>query len=572
VGQRESQDSWPVSDLGLSSLEHVELDDLLDELLVRARKITADRKRIRRLLDAVVSIGSNLDLDTILDRILTAACELLDARYAALGVIGPDQRLIAFRSLGLTPEERAKIGGPPHGHGILGLLIKEPHPIRLRDLTTHPASVGFPPNHPPMKSFVGAPVRTRDRVFGNLYLTEKQGADEFTLEDEQLLTALATAAGVAIDNARLYAEGKQRQRWLEAAAEITDVLLGEVDQTAALDLVARRAREVAEGDLAMVLLASPGQNELVVEVAAGEKVHNLVGTRLPLRDDALGKVVTERRQLIVDDVGKITSWPQAMPDGPAILVPLATVEEAHGVLLVTTPRKSMSLGFPADASMVATFAGQAALALERARAQAVQASLAVMEDRGRIASDLHDLVIQRLFATGLRLQNALNITSDPRVAELINNTVDELDATIRDIRASIFELRSVSDGNLRAEIRTVVDSARNTLGFTPQLTISGPVEQAVPSSVRPQLLAVLREALSNVARHAQATQTEVRVEVIDDALVLTVADNGRGTQGAAPRGGLRTMGERAARLGGVFEVGPGPQGGTVIRWCVPLTT
>ncbi|MGH3648547.1 MAG: GAF domain-containing protein [Micromonosporaceae bacterium] len=555
-------------------LAEVHLDTLLEELLGRVRDVTASRERLRGLLSAVVSMGSDLDLPAVLDRIVAAACSLVGAKYGALGVIGPDGHLlVGFHTQGLTAEQRRRIGDLPRGHGILGLLIEEPNPIRLPDLSKHPQSYGFPSNHPPMHSFLGVPVRIREQVFGNLYLTETLGAPNFTDDDEEITMALAAAAGVAIENARLYEEGRRRQRWLEVTAEITDVLLGEVDQTQALELVALRARESSAADLAIVLLrdeSAPDQLTIDVAVTRDGPIA-LTGQYVTLADDLLEAAVTERRHALVDDLGKVTQWPIPVESGPAVLVPLATADTVYGVLVVATRQGSVAAYTPTEIGLVEAFAGQAALAMERSRAQRDRSLLAVLEDRDRIAGDLHDLVIQRLFATGLQLQSAIRLTGKPEVIARLNDTVDAIDGTIRDIRASIFELRGATGHDLRTELRAVVADADASLGFTPRLTIAGPVDSAVPEAVRPDLLAVLREALSNVARHADADQATVSVTVVHNSLELTVIDHGTGPGGAAPGGGLRNMRKRAERHGGEFQIGPGTRGGTRLHWQIPLT-
>ncbi|HEX2418011.1 MAG TPA: GAF domain-containing protein [Micromonosporaceae bacterium] len=555
-------------------LGEVQLDALLEELLDRVREVRASRERLRGLLDAVVSISSDLDLPAVLDRIVESACQLVEAKYGALGVIGPEgRRLVAFHTQGMSPEERERIGDPPQGHGILGLLIEEPNSIRLPDLSAHPRSYGFPPSHPPMHSFLGVPIRIREQVFGNLYLTEKRDAASFTQDDEDVAVALAAAAGVAIENARLYELGRRRQRWLEVSAEITEVLLGEVDQAQALELVAQRARETAGADLAMVLLRDERSLEhLVIEVAVADvDTSPLAGTRVTMNDDVLAAVITERQHAVVEDIGKVTEWPVPVESGPAVLVPLATAEGVHGVLAVATRRGSPTAYTPTEIGLVEAFAGQAALALERARAQRDRSMLAVLEDRDRIARDLHDLAIQRLFATGLHLQNVIRLAARPEVVDRLNQAIDDIDATIRDIRTSIFELRTSTGPDLRAEIRGVAEEARRPLGFAPRVTIDGPVQHAVPDQVRPHILAVLREALANIARHAGATSATVDVSLVDDALELTVTDNGRGLGSGPPGSGLRNMAERAAQLGGSFEVRSLEHGGTQVRWRIPLS-
>jgi signal transduction histidine kinase len=557
-------------DLGLSPLSRVRLDELLQEMLDRVGEVVTSRERLRALLDAVVGIGSDLDLRSTLQRIVEAACALAGARYGALGVIGPDRLLSDFITHGIDPETHAAIGDLPHGRGVLGLLITDPHPVRMPDITKHPRSYGFPAHHPPMHSFLGVPVRTRDQIFGNLYLAEKRGAAEFSEDDEEIVVALAAAAGVAIDNARLFAIAQRRERWLAAAAEITSVLLGKVRRTEALRLIARRAREVADADLVLVLLQEGDNTRYTIEVADGADpaCAGLVGRTMPM-DDQWADRFRDEKYKIMDDLSGAAEWPGPVPDGPALAAPLAGAD-THGVLIVAH-RAGGARGMEDDAALLSSFAGQAALALERARAQDERELLVVLEDRERIARDLHDVVIQRLFATGMQLQGVAPHALRPEAANRINAAVDDLDATIRDIRRSIFELRAPVGTSLRTELRDAVDAAADALGFRPTLDTSGPVDSAVPDDVVPEILAVLREALSNAARHANASAVRVSVRAADGAVTLTVEDDGVGTDPDRARGGLVNMGERAHDLGGTFEVGPGGAGGTVVRWRVPIS-
>ncbi|WP_433268234.1 GAF domain-containing protein [Micromonospora vinacea] len=565
------QEPSPAPSLGLSPLSRVRLDELLQEMLVRVGEVVTSRERLRALLDAVVGIGTNLDLRTTLQRIVQAACELVGARYGALGVVGPDRLLHDFIVHGITPEQHEQIGDLPHGRGVLGLLIDEPRPLRMPDITQHPRSYGFPANHPPMHSFLGVPVLIRDQVFGNLYLAEKQGGAQFTEDDEEIVVALAAAAGVAIENARLYALAHRRERWLAATAEITTVLLGEVRRTDALALVARRAREVSEAELALVLLYDTDTEQFSVEVVDGadEQAHALVGAVLPAADTSFGAAVAEGRHDQVDDLAHAAPWPALLHTGPAMISPLTTAETLHGVLIVAHRPERGGGASEEDLTLLGSFAGQAALAMERARGQEERELLVVLEDRERIARDLHDVVIQRLFATGLQLQSAAPMAR-PEVAKRINAAVDDLDATIRDIRRTIFELRTPMTSELRTEIRAAIDAAAEPLGFRPHLELTGPVDSAVPDAIRPDLTAVLREALSNVVRHARCTRVDVAVRVDAGHVTVTVTDNGVGCDPAAARGGLVNLRERANRLDGTFTVGPGEPRGTEVRWTVPL--
>ncbi|WP_373861604.1 sensor histidine kinase [Micromonospora saelicesensis] len=555
----------------MSPLSRVRLDELLQEMLVRVGEVVTSRERLRALLDAVVGIGTNLDLRTTLQRIVQAACELVGARYGALGVVGPDRLLHDFIVHGITPEQHEQIGDLPHGRGVLGLLIDDPRPLRMPDITQHPRSYGFPANHPPMHSFLGVPVLIRDQIFGNLYLAEKQGGAEFTEDDEEIVVALAAAAGVAIENARLYALAHRRERWLAATAEITTVLLGEVRRTDALALVARRAREVSEAELALVLLYDSDTEQFSVEVVDGadEQALALIGAVLPAVDTSFGAAVAEGRHDQVDDLAHAAPWPALLHTGPAMISPLATAETLHGVLIVAHRPERGGGASEEDLTLLGSFAGQAALAMERARGQEERELLVVLEDRERIARDLHDVVIQRLFATGLQLQSAAPMAR-PEVAKRINAAVDDLDATIRDIRRTIFELRTPMTSELRTEIRAEIEASAEALGFKPHLELTGPVDSAVPDAIRPDLTAVLRETLSNVVRHAQCTRVDVVVRVDAGQVTVVVTDNGVGCDPAAARGGLVNLGERASRLDGTFTIAPGEPHGTEVRWTVPL--
>lgn len=560
-----------VPSLGLTPLSRVRLDALLQEMLDRVGDVVNSRERLRALLDAVVGISTDLDLHSTLRRIIEAACELVGARYGALGVIGADRQLHDFITHGIDAELHARIGDLPRGRGVLGLLIADPRPLRMPDITKHPQSYGFPANHPPMHSFLGVPIRIRDQIFGNLYLAEKQGAKDFTEDDEEIVVALAAAAGVAIENARLYALAHRRERWLAATAEITGVLLGEVRRTDALALVARRAREVTDAQLVLVLLYDEELAQFTVEIAdgAGNDVSALVGVAFSADDTTFAASATDRRDTVLDSLAGAAPWPAPVPAGPALISPLAAGDTLHGVLVVA---QEAGRAGPAeeDVPLLASFAGQAALAMERARGQEERELLVVLEDRERIARDLHDVVIQRLFATGLQLQSAAPLGVRPEVVKRINAAVDDLDATIRDIRRTIFELRSPVSAVLRSEVSEAVDAAAGSLGFRPELRVVGPLDSAVPDEVRPDLLAVLREALSNTVRHARASQVSVEIRVDAERLTLTVTDDGVGTDPTAARGGLINLRERAEQWGGEFQLGAAAPQGTVVRWSVPL--
>jgi len=552
-------------------------DDLLREVLNRVHGVLDEQARWRLLLDAVVTMAADLSLDGLLARIVQIATRLADAEYAALGVLGegPERRLRTFVHHGMSPVQVHEIGDLPTGHGLLGLIIDRPEPLRLHDIAEHPASYGFPQGHPPMSSFLGVPVRIRDRIFGNLYLTEKNGGGDFTQQDEDIVVALAAAAGVAIENARLLEQAARREKWLSATAEISGLLSGWASGADALQAVADRAREVAGADLAWIV-AGDDQDHLRLWVVSGADVDvPLAAATVSMERSLARDVVRTGAPVSVDDLcadpraftGEgIPGWPVL---GPAIIVPLRNSAGTEGVLALAWTPDRMSDYLAVDAALPASFAEQAALALQVAQARSDQQRLAVFEDRDRIGRDLHDLVIQRLFAIGLSLQSTGRFTDQPEVAKRLNTAVDDLDATIKDIRRSIFALGSMEDAaDIQAEVTRLVDRAAATMKFRPSLTLEGPIRTRISSTVAPDLLAVLAEALSNASRHANASAVDVVLSA-GDHIVLVVRDDGTGLPSRVNESGLRNMRLRAEQLGGKCEVASSPGAGTVIEWTVP---
>ncbi|HYJ68838.1 MAG TPA: GAF domain-containing protein [Nocardioidaceae bacterium] len=559
--------------------ERRQVDEALGSTSSSRVHLDAGQDRLQALLDAVVDLSTDLDLRQVLRRIVDAACELANCRYGALGVLAPDGTVLAeFITHGITDEMRSQIGPLPRGHGVLGLLIKEPRPIRLPHIHDHPQSYGFPANHPPMESFLGVPIRVHDHVYGNLYLTEKVGAAEFTDLDEQIVVALAGAAGVAIDNARLYELTDRRRQWLQATTEISESLLGQVDRDDALRLIARKTREVSGCDVAAVLIEND-VGDLVLEVAEGLEPAATESVRVSTNEPGLlADVLEQGVPMIVEDLAKeVYAGQSHVPVdvvrdlGYTALVPLNTPAGGVGVLLVSQRRETPQRVDGFDVELLATFANHVALALERVQAQADRDLVAVFEDRDRIARDLHDLVIQRLFATGLKIQGMVDPARRPDQAERLAALTDELDATIRDIRATIFELEYRPDrSDLRADIRDLAKEYASSFGFTPRVDLLGPVDSAVPIEVRPHVLAVVRETLSNAARHARANAVNVEVDVRGGRLSITVSDNGVGVGETTRESGLRNLRERAEALDGTLEILPITPHGTVARWMVPM--
>jgi len=565
----------------LSPLGRARLDELLQELLARVKDVVDTQERLRGLLDAVVVIASDLELERVLEQIVKAASQLVDARYVALGVLGSgsDRRLQAFVTHGLSDDERASIGDLPRGKGLLGHIIDHPEPLRLTDLHAHRESYGFPPNHPPMTSFLGVPIRIRDKVFGNLYLTEKAGGGDFTQDDEEIVIALAAAAGVVIENARLYEESARREAWLSAAAEITAALLGEVKRADALQLIADRARSVAAADLACVLLRE-SEDSLVVQVVSGGSA-DVVGESIPVVGTLAGSVVASGDMFVVEDASVNADEQDAdfqVPDdwptpGPVAIFPLRSARGVDGVLSVVWDSEHVDEFASIDPELPAAFAEQAALALQVTKAQEDQALLAVFEDRDRIARDLHDLVIQRLFAIGLGLQNTIRMTARPEVAGRVSDAIDEIDATIKDIRRSIFSLAAAAETtSLRMDLDEVLEAAAESLGFRPALRTSGPVDNGIPPAMHAHIVAVVTEAVSNAARHAQPHELIVTLTVGAGAVVLEVADDGSGfdLETRERDSGIANMRYRAETLGGACSVTSSVGQGTTVRWTVPV--
>lgn len=512
----------------------------------------------RALLEAVTAIASDLDLTSVLTRIVEAATELTDAEYGALGVLGQDGRLVEFVTTGISDDVRALIGDLPHGDGILGVIIEDPEGLRLVDLSAHPRSVGFPPHHPPMSTFLGMPVRIRGTVFGNLYLTEKRGGRPFTAEDEQLVEALARSAGLVIGNARAYGLSERRRQWLEASAEIGAALQPPVRLAEAARRIAHTARSVSRARGAALLAADDADPD-----AVAADTGDLHAVQAALAEVRVALASTAHR-------GPTDPVRLTVGDRDVVAIPMRAHLAPVGALVAVFDRTSSPLIDADERELLASFADQAALALDRAQAVADRQDLALVSDRERIARDLHDVVIQRLFATGLQLQGIASIAVSPDVVRRLDAAVGDLDDTIKAIRGTIFELSQRQHGSLRAELRTLVREYVPVLGFTPAVHTTGPVDTAVPDEVRDQLLPVLREAMSNVARHALADHAEVELQVGEREVVLTVADDGVGLAGRTRESGLRNARRRANDLGGSLDLRSGGDRGTVLVWRVPL--
>ena len=559
-------------------LPQLRLDDLLSELQARLEAVLATRDRMHGLLEAVVAIGSGLELEAMLRRIVEAAVDLADAKYGALGVIGEDQRLTEFIPVGLDADEISRVHHWPEGRGLLGLLIKNPQSLRLPDIAAHPESSGFPDGHPSMRSFLGVPVRVRDRVFGNLYLTEKRGGGEFTEDDEAVVTALGAAAGIAVENARLYEEAKRQQSWLQATSELTMQLLSGDSPRIVLRGLTSQALELSGADLVTLALPDEEGRRLTYEYAEGDGAEEARGLVVAAENSLSGQVLASGQPLTVEDFAGDERTAEATRLhmghlGPAVLFPLGRQGNVHGVLTVGLRHGAPPLS-PSAVSFVAAFAAQAAVALELAARRADAEQLSVLEDRDRIARDLHDLVIQRLYATGMSLEGTVPMTTRREVADRIRNAVDAMDDTIKDIRATIFALQArgrADEPRLRADIVALTDEMTQMLGFAPALRLGSGLDSRATAELSEHLLAVLREALSNAARHSGATRVDVTVDTdADGMLTVMVRDNGSGIREGGHRSGLANMADRADKLGGELRLSPAEGGGTELEWEVPV--
>lgn len=554
------------------TLSQLRLRELLLEVQDRIEQIVEGRDRLDGLIDAILAITSGLKLDATLRAIVHTAAELVDARYGAFGVRGYDHRLVEFVYEGIDEETRHLIGSLPEGRGVLGALIEEPKPIRLDDISRHPASVGFPLHHPPMRTFLGVPVRIRDEVFGNLYLTEKADGQPFSDDDEVLVQALAAAAGIAVDNARLFEESRTREAWIEATRDIGTQMLAGADPAMVFRLIAEEALTLMAG--AATLVAVPLDDEapacevddLVIVEVAGEISPAVKQMTVAVSGTSIGGVFHDRTPRRFDRLDLAVDGP--VEPGPALVLPLRAADTVAGVLVALRSADEQPFS-DKQLDMMAAFADQAALAWRLATAQRQMREVEILTDRDRIARDLHDHVIQRLFAVGLTLQGAAPRARVPAVRESIYSSIDDLQEIIQEIRSAIFDLHAGPSRatGLRHRLDKVIDQlAIPALHTTVQYT--GPLS-VVDTVLANHAEAVLREAVSNAVRHANATSLAINVSVEDDVRV-EVVDDGVGISGDITESGLRNLRQRADDAGGEFTVENMPTGGTLLRWSAPL--
>ncbi|MBT0994679.1 GAF domain-containing protein [Cellulomonas sp. DKR-3] len=555
---------------------------------VSAGSLTGDA--LTDLLDAILAVASELDLPAVLNRFVQVSAELTHARYGAINVLDAEGASTTFVYTGVPTAVAQMMGHAPHAFGVLG-QIPTVGALRLEDLTQHPAFQGWPASHPPMGSFLGASVRVGEQVFGQLYLSEKPGG--FTDADEQTVIALAAAAGVAVANAQLYAESARREHWLRAGQEITTMLLEGIDEEEALEHIAATARAVAGADTAALALPGLG-GQLLIELADGHGASSLVGATMPEGGRAW-TVMNEGRGLLTPSLSasRNVKLEQMRAFGPAMFAPLQTSGRGVGVLILL--RRIGSLPFEEnDLATAESFASQAALAFVLAEARHAQDVASLLDERERIARDLHDLAIQQLFATGMQLETIRRRAArgvDPaELTSVVEEALDNVDSSVRQIRQIVHALRDPDAATALTErLRREASLARTGLGFAPSLVVTldgvplsddgldeDRLDERVGDQLTDDVVAVVREGLANAARHAHASSVTVRVDVSGTGHLgtvdVTVQDDGVGLPAVRDRrSGTGNLASRARQHGGTFSLGATPEGrGTLLSWRAPL--
>lgn len=553
---------------GLVSEMHGQLDELL-----------ASRDQIEQLLRVFVEIGSGLDLEATLHRIVAAARELTSAAYGALAVRDPDGNMLSFVHQGMDGDTIQRIGHLPAGKGVLSMTLLDDDPLRMDDLTAHAAAVGFPEHHPPMRAFLAVPITLRGTSFGSLYLTHVDPDRVFSDADEVAARALAFPAAVAIDNAQLFERERTAARWMEASREITTALLSSAGPNQRpLNLIAERARVLADADQAIVLVpATPGElgadqvDTLMVAAAVGVTAPTMLGQHVPVQGSTTGAVFRSGEPLITDALAYPIEGFSAVGPRPAIVMPLRAREHVAGVIVIARGI-DQPVFTEGHLDVLSDFATHAAIALALASARENARQLSILAERERIAHDLHDHVIQRLFAAGMDLQGTLARSRSPEIADRLNRTLDDLQTIIEEIRSTIFQLRPTAGRNadFRQRIARVIADLTGNRDIGTTVRFHGPMA-AVGGELAEHAEAVTAEAVSNALRHSGASRLTIEVGVAD-MFTLDITDDGCGIPADnSRRSGLATMQYRAEQLGGTCEVITPPGGGTRVHWTAPLT-
>ena len=560
----------------------------------------APRAGTFELLRAVLSLGADLDLSSVLQRFVQVSAQLTEARYAAINVLDASGASTTFVQYGVSDSVASKLASSPHAVGVLG-AIPDYGVLRLDDLREHPAFEGFPAGHPPMGAFLGTAVRVHEEIFGYLYLADKEPAFEAT--DVDVVLALAAAAAVAIQNAQLYADARARENWLRAGQEITTLVLSGADEDEALERIAAHAREIAGADSAVLILPGLG-GELVMEIVDGDGKDALLGTVMP-RDGRAWRTMRGGAGELVESLyahRQVRLEPMRQ-FGPALYAPMTAEGHAMGVLVLLRNIGRAPFG-PHDLLTARSFAAQAAVALRLAEARHVRDAEALLDERERIARDLHDLAVQQLFATGMQLEalrrEAERGESPAALEEVLHQALDNVDASVRQIRSIVHALKDPdAAAGLVERLRREASLSRAGLGFAPTfvVTLDGEVvgtevtdDDGIDARVRGGLaddvVAVVREGLANAARHARSSSVAVRVSVegvrsdgaIDPdapwsgSVLVEVEDDGAGLDPQRTRSsGTDNLAERARQHRGTFSLESSPSGrGTLLRWHAPL--
>ena len=550
---------------------------LIERIREQLDELQTARDQMDLLLDAVVEIGSDLDLDATLRRVIAAAKRLTGARYGGLGVRAADGTIGDFLHDGIDAATTALIGHPPVGKGLLGLPLYRPEALRIDDVTDHAAAVGFPEHHPRMRAFLGVPITIRGKVFGSIYLTDDRPEYVFSESDEIAARALASAAGVAVDNARLFDRLRSSAKWTRASREITTALLSGIDpQVRALRLIAEHARELTDSEQAIVLVPeSPDQpaaevETLLVSTAVGAHASEVIGQRIPVEESTSGAVFRSGAPVITDSFRHPIPGFTDVGQRAAIVMPLRAQHNVVGVIAVA--RSAHEPAFDAvHLGLMGDFADHAAMAITLAAAHEHARDLTILADRERIAHDLHDHVIQRLFAAGIDIQGTIARSRSPEVTSRLSRTVDSLQSVIDEIRTAIFNLQAPAgaEGSLRQRIQLTLAQLTENSDLATTLRVVGPMT-AVGPELANHAEAVVTEAVSNAVRHAGASRLTVEVTVADE-LTIEIIDDGRGIPATTERrSGLVNIVKRAEQASGRCKLETPPEGGTRIRWSAPL--
>jgi signal transduction histidine kinase len=550
---------------------------LVDQMHAKLDELLAARDQMEQLLELVVDVGSDLDLGMTLRRTITAAMKLTGAAFGGIGVRGPDGTFSEFLHTGIDDETVEKIGHLPQGKGVLGFVLNQPDAVRLDDLTSHDAVVGFPEHHPPMRAFLGVPITIRGKLFGSLYLAALEPEQTFGESDEIAVRALASAAGFAIENAQLFERQRASAQWMKASREITTALLSGVDpHVRPLQLIADRARELTDAEQAIVLVPTDPDlpldeiDTLIVSTAVGRNARQVIGQCVPVDGSTTGGVFRSGAPVITESFRHPIAAFTDVGERPAIVMPLRSHEAVIGVIAVARNAQQPPFG-EGYLALMGDFADHAAIALTLSAAREHARELSLLADRERIAHDLHDHVIQRLFAAGMDLQGTIARSRSPDITNRLSRTLDSLQNTIDDIRATIFKLKSTPNlgPGPRQRIQDAVRELTETRDIATTLQFSGPMT-VVSAELAEHAEAVVMEAISNTLRHSGATTLRIEVAVEDD-LSIDVVDNGRGIPADNQRrSGLANLNRRADQVGGSCEISSPPSGGTRVRWTAPL--